>query len=263
MLLTTKAIILKKRIIGESDKILTLLSEDLGIIEVIIRNFKSNKGNLAKSSEVLSFCVFYLYKSKDRYLVNSIEVIESFFKIRKNIESLSLCLYFCEIIIFLKPSFDNSSIYLKIILNCLHFISIQKKHNLFYKFLLELRFMSMSGFMPDLVACNNCGIYEHNIMHFDINNSIIICDNCILNYSNEKSIKKIINISMIKALRYVVYSDINKLFNFNLNYNILKYLSYISELYLIVHTENDFKSLKIYKSLILEDDDGGLYGKNK
>ena len=63
----TAGMILKQRDIGENDRILTVLSQDMGLIEVCARRSKSPKNPLTAATQVLCYSSFELYKGKASY----------------------------------------------------------------------------------------------------------------------------------------------------------------------------------------------------
>lgn len=246
MLITTKALVLRDKKIMEKSKMLVLLSEDMGLIEASLNDTKKFVNR--NTGEILTFCFVYLYRTKTgKYIINSIEPIETFFDIRKDLEALSLVFYFCELIIILRPSESNCKDILRIILNSLYFIANKKKNILFLKFIIEFRLMSISGFMPNFVACSKCGVYEDEFMHFDILNSVIYCNNCKNEFKNFQ--KRVLSKDMVKSIRYVLFCDLEKLFKFNISEQMISELSNISEIYVLTHTDKNFKSLDIYKSM--------------
>lgn len=46
------------------------------------------------------------------------------------------------------------------------------------KAVFELRALSISGYMPNILACANCGTYETPVMYFDVDGGCIYCENC-------------------------------------------------------------------------------------
>lgn len=250
MIVKTRAMVLKRQNLLNEDQIITLLSEDHGIIRAIIRGKKGK--TFIQASEVLSFCMFNLYKGKSNYIVNSCDTIEAFYSIRKDIEQLSLSLYFCELIILLAPTLHNAKEYLSVILNGLYLMCNKKRAAELIKSIIELKLMSLGGFMPNLIACNNCGIYDADKMHFNINEGYIRCDRCYC----EESISYTglffyqLPINMLKSCRHIIYSENDKIFNFNLSGDSVKYLNMITEEYVKIKTEKVFNSLEMYKSLV-------------
>ena len=56
MQLKTNGMILKQRNIGENDRILTVLTQDAGLIEVCARRSRSPKKPLTEPTELVDYC---------------------------------------------------------------------------------------------------------------------------------------------------------------------------------------------------------------
>ena len=64
-----------------------------------------------------------LYKTKDSYIIDEAEPIETFFGLREDLERISLAQYFSELIMTLVQEEEIAEEYLRLMLNSLHFLS--------------------------------------------------------------------------------------------------------------------------------------------
>lgn len=110
------------------------------------------------------------------------------------------------------------------------------------KAVLELRMMSLAGYMPDLTACDHCGNFEDAGMFFEKEKGLLVCCKC-------GSGGRAVTASVLAAMRHICYSDFVKLFNFTLSDEALECLSVLTEAYLKAHIQKNFKTLDFYKSL--------------
>lgn len=243
--LTTDCLIIREKSMGESDKLLTVLSRELGVISVYASGAKSIKSKKGAATSLLSYSSLTLKKKGEYFRVTEASPIEVFFKTGDDIEALALAQYFCELAIYHAPSDDSSEQVLRLLLNSLYFLSERKRNIFLIKAIVELRFLSIIGYMPNLVACNKCLKYENDIMYFDMVEGCLYCTHC---ESFQRNFARI-NMSLVMAMRYIVFSEFNKLFSFNLTDEAAKVLSKISERYLINKTENNFKTLQFFNSL--------------
>jgi DNA repair protein RecO (recombination protein O) len=101
--------------------------------------------------------------------------------------------------------------------------------------------MSLSGYMPDLVACEKCGEYETEYMYFNSEEGKLYCKECA-----PSSFCKCISSSVVTAMRYVALSDFGKIFSFTLNEDGLNSFCNITEEYLLNKTQRKFKTLEFY-----------------
>ena len=250
MQIKTTGLVLKQRNIGENDRIITILSKEYGVIEASAKNVKTIKSSISSGVQILTYTDFCLYKGKSQYIINCADSIDSFYDLRLDVVKLSLGAYFCELTAYLcNAGDDNAKEYLRLILNTLHFL--QKENSIcdLNKSIFELRSLEIAGFMPNLVSCNECGIYEcENMLFFPIE-GILLCGKCNEKSNLVSSVKHPLKCDTLSSMRYIIFSDLKKLFKFNLTGISLKQLSFITGEYTKLHTDTKFKSLEIYKSL--------------
>ena len=113
------------------------------------------------------------------------------------------------------------------------------------KSVVEFRLMSLSGYMPNILACANCGTYETDIMYFDTLEGCIYCENC----------QKIGAIAcpknVITAVRFICLTEPKKIYSFSLSEKNLELLSKISEQYVLSRIQKRLPTLEFYKSVKL------------
>lgn len=253
MQIKTQGMVLKQRNIGENDRIITILSKELGLIEATARNVKATRSSIGGFVQILSYNDFCLFKGKSGYIVNSAETINTFYDLRLDVIKLSLAGYFCELTAYLcSAGDDNSESYLRLLLNTLHYLQTEKREAPLLKCIFELRSMSIAGFMPNLVCCNVCATYEDENMLFMPVDGTLICVDCYSQCESDfvKTIKYAVNSSVLSAMRFIIFSEIKKLFLFRVTGNSLQQLGFITENYTLLHTEARFNSLEMYNSLI-------------
>ncbi len=242
---TVDALIIREQQIGESDKLITLLSRSMGVLLAYVSGAKSIKSKKGAATSLLSYSSVTLQKKGDTYRVTEASPINIFFKAGDDIEALSLAQYFCELCNFLAPSTENCEQVLRLVLNSLHFLG-QKTRNIFIlKAIFELRLMCLVGYSPDLIACNSCAKFEDDVMYFDTLDGRLFCKEC-HEYNSECAV---INLTLLNALRHIVYSDFSKLFMFSVPDEAAVALSSVTERFLLNNTEQKPKTLSFFNSL--------------
>lgn len=240
----TKGLIIKEQNIGEQDKLVTVLTADMGVVRAFVRGAKNIKSKKQSATGLLCYSNLSLYTGKDTYIIDEAQAVEVFFGLRNDIDKLSLAQYFAELAFELAPQEENANDYLRIILNSLYMLSNSKRPPLQLKAITELRLLSMAGYMPNLVACDRCGEFETPTMYFNLEHGLLLCENC-----GSPDIALPLPLSVVSAMRHIVFSDIEKLYNFTLPNELYEELSYVTETYLKTKTDRKFKTLDFYKSL--------------
>ena len=240
----TDALVIKETKIGEADRLITLLTKDNGIIKAYASGAKSIKSKRGSATGLLSYSNFSLSKKGDTYRVTEATPIKLFFGTNTDIEILAVSQYFCELCLIFEPNGDNAEEFLRLILNSLYFITEKKKNLYMIKALTEMRVAAISGYCPSLVACEECGTFEDDIMYFDIANGSVYCSKC-----NKDSSNIPLNKTLLSAIRHIVFSKFGELYNFRIPDEISKTLSDITEKYIVFQTDHRFKTLSFLNDI--------------
>lgn len=242
--MTAPGLVIREQTIGESDKLITVLTAQYGLVRAFSRGAKKTKSKKLAATSLLAYSDFSFTKAKDAFSVEDALVKEVFFELRNDVEKMALAQYFCELANeFCEEDYESEEV-LRLFLNALWLLKSDKKSPLFIKSVVEFRLMALSGYMPALLACDKCGEYESDIMYFSPENGKIYCEDCIPQGSKYR-----VNSSVVQAMRYVSLSDFEKIFSFSLTDDALKSFSVVSEGYLLHKTERKFKTLDFYKTI--------------
>lgn len=244
MRLNTEGLIIKEQTVGESDRLVTVLTAELGIIRAFVRNAIKVKSRLQSATQLMSYSRLSVYRGRDSYIIDEAEPKEVFFGLRENIEKITLAQYFCELCYELAPEEDKADRFLSLVLNALYLLSENKGKPDVIKSVVELRMLGLAGYLPNLVACEKCGEFETDTMFFDIATGNLYCEKCRGN-ANAKAL----SIGVVTAMRHICYAEPKKIFNFKLSENGEKMLSEITEQYLFSRTNRRYKTLEFYKQL--------------
>lgn len=254
MLMSIEGLVTKSINIGDNNKLISILTKTQGVIYAFINNCKKiNSKNLA-GTEIFSYCNFIIFKNKEKYCVNEIQVIKQFPEIRQDINRLSLGCYFLELFNELVCENQPSEDYLRLLLNSLYVLDKNKKDIIIIKSVTELRVVSIAGYLPNLVCCSKCKSLENkkNFFLFSMSGELE-CSSCASkinqdNNINNKNIK--ISNGVLFAMRHIIYSDISKIFSFSISDDDLLILSKLSENYLLSKTDLNLSSLSYLKNIL-------------
>ena len=149
----TKGLVIKERTVGESDRLVTLLTADYGLVNAFVRNAKQLKNKLSASTSLFAYCEFSIYQGRDANVVDNATVIEMFFDLRSDIEKLAVAQYFAQLAYELANEGQPEEEMLSIILNSLHLLCKGGKSIVQIKSVVEFRLMSLAGYMPKAILC--------------------------------------------------------------------------------------------------------------
>lgn len=95
---TTHAIVLKRRNVGEADRILTIFSKEYGRMRVVAKGIRRVSSRRAPHLEVFSHVTLMLHKGKTWESVTEVTPIDSFLKLRASLPRVSAAYYLCELV---------------------------------------------------------------------------------------------------------------------------------------------------------------------
>lgn len=244
MQISTKGLVIKEQTIGESDRLVTLLTADYGLIKAFVRRAKQSKSRLGSATTLFAYSDFTLYRTKDAFSVSDAVPVEVFFNLRRDIERLTLAQYFAQLAYELSAEEQPETELLRLLLNSLHLLCKSSKCPAQIKSVFELRALCIGGYMPSVLACDRCGTYETDFMYFDPFEGKIYCENC--GKSGAVRVPK----NVITAVRFICLTESDKIFSFKLDENNMLLLNDITEKYMMMCINRSLSALEFYKGLI-------------
>lgn len=240
----------------EADRLLTIFTEDLGIVSAVAQSARSHKSR--KLAATMQFCYgeYVLYTRGEYYYVKEAELFESFYGLRDTIEGLALASYIAEVLNYVTVAEAERDL-LRLSLNSLYSISEKKYPLVKIKAAFEIRCASIIGFMPDVLSCKRCG-EKLGDFYFEIMSGSLCCYSCHQNEAkqhaepenpHESSTVCLISEGAKMALGYCIYSPLEKIFSFKISDEDMQIFSRASEEYLTNQLERSFNSLEFYKEV--------------
>ena len=232
----TKGIIIAEKIMSDFDKMLTILTPNMGIIECVAKGSRRPKSLLMAGTQFLCFGDYMLYKGGENYSMNSCETIELFYNIRTDLDKLKYAVYITKIINDVTTENQNNYKILQLYLNTLYVISNTDKDLEFVTSIFRLRLLSIIGYRPEIEECKTCKEKE-NLTKFSIRDNGFKCTAC------GKQDKGAIDMSETTkdAIRYIILSDAKKIYSFQVPKESIEELKIISKLYLTEKLEKEYK----------------------
>ena len=160
-------IVIRETKINEADKMLTVLTEELGPISVMAKNIRKNKSRISAAAGFLCYSDFVLSGGPEIYYVNQCSLIQNFYNISADIQKLALASYMGHITTQLFPVGEPQTEAVRLFLNTLYVLANTDKDLFLIKSAFEFRIMMYAGYMPDVFKCAICGA-EHFPMYLDV-----------------------------------------------------------------------------------------------
>ena len=256
MLVEVKGLVIRTVDLKESDRLLTIFTEEMGAVTALARGARSLKSR--KMSSTMQFCYasFVLFKKDDKYTVRDTELIESFYGIRESLDALALAAYIAEVLSDVTTAESDRDL-LRLSLNSLYAISERTYPVAIVKAAFEIRAASVLGFMPDVTSCTECERRDGEFF-FDIMGGFVECPDCrkkradayIPNEEDrERRIVRILSEGARQALEYCIHCPIERIFSFRLAEDDTRLFIAAAEEYLLNQLERSFRTLDFYNQV--------------
>jgi len=245
MFYTTKGLILRETQYKDNDKLLSVLTDELGLITAKARGVKRKNSKLRSGCGLLTFSELTLFEKNGYYTVNEAEPLQLFHGLRQDLELLSLGSYFAQVLETVSTEGQSDPEVLALGLNCLYALDALKKPQVTVKAVFELRLMCLLGYAPMLEGCGVCGAAEG--VRFALDHGILLCDVCLKTASGGETVR--LSPGVLEAMRYICSCEKQRLFLFTLPDSALRELGSVTERFLLTQLGQGFPSLNFYKRL--------------
>ncbi len=198
----TQGIVLKRMNFGETDRILTILTERFGKVKAMAKGVRKGKSKLAGHLEPFMLIDLQLHEGKTFYIVTGAVISSDFSEIHNELKKTSQAFYLAELIDKFLPEHQKSEEVFYLFCTALKYLNENEK-SLFLR-IFELKIIEASGFHPELYECVHCkNKLEDESNFWDAVEGGVICGDCQKKFQHGKSISN----QLIKLLRLIEKSD--------------------------------------------------------
>ena len=251
MIIKVKGLVVKANNVGDNDKYITILTEEYGKIMFRASGVRNLKNKYLTVTQLFAYSEFALLKMPNFIKMNEAQLIENFYNIRLNLNSLALATYIADAASVMCVEGKDEDGILQLLLNTLYVISTEKMSNQVIKGVFEMRILSKSGFMPNLESCESCKSDDFSkIFFFDIAGGNLVCEDCLNTTVNPNQQLIKISADALRAVKYIIRADDERLYSFILHDEAAHDFANICERYFLSQTEINFSSLKFYKEIL-------------
>lgn len=185
----------------ESSKLLNIVTEDLGLVSVIAKGAKGLKSKLRSVTTKLTYAEFQIYYKEGKLsTLVCADIIDPFINIKSDLLKISYASFITELSMQVMKQTTDKNIFNLLVESLL---KIEEGYDpIIITNILELKYLSYLGIMPNLNSCACCG--KDKILTVSTEKGGFVCNNC---HTNEK----IVNSKTLKILRMLYYVDISKI----------------------------------------------------
>ena len=250
--MTTDGLVVAVNVTGENDRIISILTADLGTLKVTVKGANKLNGKNSAAAQLFVYAKFCLNERNGYYFLNSSEVIHNFYNIRLDLNKYALACYIAEVSRYsiMANNFDRERMSVRLVLNCLYMLDEDKRSCELTKCVFELRFAAEIGMAPYIVGCRECYDFECGEMFFIVDEGCFLCKEHFDALGMSEGIWHIkLSHAEFAAIQFICLADFTRLFNFKLSERSQKKISEASEKYLLCRLDRTFNSLDYYNGL--------------
>ncbi|MDI3341090.1 MAG: DNA repair protein RecO [Sphaerobacter sp.] len=152
----TEAVVLRRRDLGEADRILTIFSQRHGKLRVVAKGVRRTRSKLAGHLEPCARTALLLAKGRNLDIVAQAQLVEPYRRLRASEISIAYAGYFADLLDALTVEGQpNEAAYDALVAS---FDLLDRGLDPFVTaHAFELRLLTVSGFRPELYRCTGCG----------------------------------------------------------------------------------------------------------
>ena len=243
-IIVDRGIVLRETETQETDKVLTLLTWELGKIPVLARGARRKQSKFGAAAQPLAYSEWTLHQRKDWHFAGDASTQELFSGLRGDLAALALGCYMAELTEAAAPDAVPVPELLRHLLNGLYALSTLHKPPALVKPAFELRLLCLAGYEPLADACALCGKEDPEEPVVDTVQGVLRCRGC--GGGGGRPLCP----DSLAALLNIVYGDPTRLYAFRLGEEPLRRLTAASEAFLYAQLERGFGTLDFYKSIL-------------
>ncbi len=237
-----RGIVIRQDPMGDKDKRVVLLTKEQGRLTILAKGAMTGKSRYSALTQLFSYGDFVLTKGRTFYYIKEAQLIESFYKLRSNLDRLAYASFMLEVADTLSLEGQDNGPLLLLLLRSLYAMTMAKeKDESIPCSVFIFRALAGSGFYPQLFKCATCGkdltdLEPDQTLQFDVVRGAFHCPNC-----RQGGLQ--LSRGCIRAMRYIITADESKAFSFELSEKVRKELFTAVTQYLLDKTERRFEGL--------------------
>lgn len=177
MLDKVEGIIIRTTNYGETNKILTIYSREIGKVTLMARGAKKPRSRFASSSQLFIYGSFVYQRSKGIGTLNQADIIDSFREIRSDLMLTAYAANMVELLDKLTEDHESNPYLYEILYQLLHHLDEGEDGEVLLR-IFETKMLSFSGSTPTLHQCSRCGNSELPFM-FSLKFGGSLCRRCL------------------------------------------------------------------------------------
>ena len=244
MIRTVKGLVLRSIQYGESDKLITILTEE-GKIFFKARGIRSLTSKNAAGCSAFVYSEFVLEQRGDKYFLRRAQPLYTTVRAGASLTSLSLATYLAELAEDTSRDEETGAMVLRLLMNALYLIAKEDRPEDLIKSVFEMRLLAANGLMPRLDGCAVCGKEAERFsgLFFRLLEGDLVCPDCVNSYDREL---KRVSPEVIALCRHSLEQSEEKAYALRIPEKLLRDFSRLAENFLLQQMERKYNTLDFY-----------------
>lgn len=239
-----RGLVIREMTVGENDKRITLFAKGRGKITAFAKGARKQKSPLLAGTQVLAYGDFTINQRGTYTMIKQIELVEFFHGIRQDVFSVAYAMYMMELLDYVIVEEQGQDQLLLLTLKTLKKLELNKIKVKLLINIFELKVMNLCGYSPEVLGCSICSKHE-DIQYFSSSRGGVLCSSC----NQLGKYGKRISEGTLNTIRYILLSQINQVFAFDVSDSVLLELNLITRDFLDYHLGKKFKTLDFITDL--------------
>lgn len=155
-MINVEALVIRSTTYGESNKIITLYSKEMGKVGVMARGAKKPKSKLGPGSQLLTHGHYLYQKGRGLGTLYQGEAIETFRYIKSDLKAMAYAAYMVDMVDKLTEEGEPFPSLYEWLLKLLELLE-EKRSPEVLRLIFDIRMLGLAGIAPELDQCASCG----------------------------------------------------------------------------------------------------------
>ena len=220
-----EGIVIRTNHYGETNKIVTLYTKEIGKVGVMARGANKPSSRLTSVSQLFCHGHYLFQRGKGLGSLQQGEIVESMRKVREDIFLTAYCSYIVELTDKVTEELQKNPFLFELLRLTLQSINEGKDPEIL-TFIYEMKMLSMIGIAPELSQCSSCGAAEGKF-GFSVREGGFLCHRC---FHQDPHLFKVSE-GTLKLLRIFYFYDLHKIGNISVKESTRKEIRTVLDAY--------------------------------
>lgn len=201
-----EGIVLRRRILGESDRIVTIFGRNYGKISAVAKGARKPKSRLGGRTEPFIYANYLLAEGRNLDIITQAELIDGLPAVRGDLYLTAMATYFIELVDSFTEAREAHDDIFDLLWAVLRLLEGGAEPDLMAR-IFEVRLMSLLGYRPQLERCARCSALVGSAWRFDVSIGGLLCRECRPSAAHQVTVSA----DAVRLMRLLLITDIGQL----------------------------------------------------